>query len=107
MQTPLRCFRRAASARLTPYATDQHPGPDGPSVVVSSCENSRAESPYFFLFAASFAFVACCEVTNCCFLEFASFAFDCFCDAFFCTDFGDLSPMVVIIVAGGYLTGVK
>ena len=29
-----------------------------------------------------------------CFLLFESLVFDCFCEAFFCTDFGDLSPMV-------------
>lgn len=49
---------------------------------------------YFFLFAAAFAFVACCEVINAFFFWFALSFFDCFCDAFFCTDFGDLSPMV-------------
>jgi hypothetical protein len=49
---------------------------------------------YFFLFAAAFAFVACCDVMSACFFLFESLFFDCFCDACFCTDFGDLSPMV-------------
>ena len=59
---------------------------------------------YFFLPAASLAFVACCDVINCCFLLFASLLLDCFCDAFFCTDFGDLSPMVGFPFTEGCLT---
>ena len=35
-----------------------------------------------------------CEVISACFCLLASLFFDCFCDACFCTDFGDLSPMV-------------
>jgi hypothetical protein len=75
--------------------------------VASSPEGIRAAVPprrprgrgrrltaYFFLFAAALAFVACWEVTSACFLRLASLFFDCFCDACFCTDFGDLSPMV-------------
>lgn len=50
-------------------------------------------SNYFFLFAAAFAFVACCEVIKAFFFWFALSAFDCFCEALFCVDFGDLSPM--------------
>ena len=48
---------------------------------------------YFLPAAAALAFVACCDVTSACFFWFAAFATDCFCDACFCTDFGDLSPM--------------
>jgi hypothetical protein len=55
---------------------------------------------YFFFAAAAFAFVACCDVINACFLEFESSSFDCFCDACFCTDFGDLSPMVGVLSVG-------
>jgi len=51
---------------------------------------------YFFLLAATFALVACCAVMSACFFLFTSFDFDCFCDAFFCTDLGDLSPMTVL-----------
>lgn len=51
-------------------------------------------TPYFFLFAAALAFVACWDVMSACFCLFESLFFDCFCDACFCTDFGDLSPMV-------------
>ena len=40
-------------------------------------------SLYLLIFAASFAFVACCEVINCCFLLLASLVRDCFCDACF------------------------
>jgi hypothetical protein len=49
---------------------------------------------FFFWFAASFALVACCAVISACFCRSESFVFDCFCVASFCTDFGDLSPMV-------------
>jgi len=49
---------------------------------------------YFFLFAAALALVACWEVMRACFWLLAALFFDCFCDACFCTDFGDLSPMV-------------
>jgi hypothetical protein len=38
-----------------------------------------------------------------CFFLFESFAFDCFCEACFCTDFGDLSPMVGLLSLS-YLT---
>jgi hypothetical protein len=55
-----------------------------------------ARHTYFFLFAASFALVACCDEISACFFLSASVDFDCFCDAFFCTDFGDLSPMMGI-----------
>jgi hypothetical protein len=58
---------------------------------------TRFGAPYFFLFAAAFAFVACCDVMSACFFLFESLFFDCFCDACFCTDFGDLSPMVEFI----------
>jgi hypothetical protein len=51
-------------------------------------------SRYFFLLAAAFALVACCDVISACFFWFESLFFDCFCDACFCTDLGDLSPMV-------------
>ena len=47
----------------------------------------------YFLPAAAF-FVACCDVMTACFFLFEASVFVCFCDAFFCTDFGDLSPMV-------------
>jgi hypothetical protein len=53
----------------------------------------RARADYFFLLAAAFAFVACCDVMT---AWFETFVFDCFCDACFCTDFGDLSPMMGI-----------
>ncbi|MEY4941595.1 MAG: hypothetical protein RIQ93_3330 [Verrucomicrobiota bacterium] len=58
----------------------------------------RKRGSYFFLFAAAFAFVACCEVISACFFWLDTLDFDCFCVAFFCTDFGDLSPML------GYLS---
>ena len=54
----------------------------------------------YFLFAAALAFVACCEVMSACFFWFVSLAFDCFCEACFCTDFGDLSPMVGFPLVG-------
>jgi hypothetical protein len=58
---------------------------------------SRLRPRYFFLLAAAFAFVACCDVMSACFFRSDSFAFDCFCEACFCTDFGDRSPMGSIV----------
>lgn len=55
---------------------------------------------YFFLFAAALALVACCAVMSAFFFWFAPSAFDCFCEACFCTDFGDRSPMVVVLSLG-------
>src|ERR1700720_1893438 len=65
------------------------------------CQNRAGTRAYLFLFAATFAFVACCAVTSACFLWFALSFFDCFCDACFCTDFGDLSPMVGCLSLSG------
>jgi len=56
-------------------------------------EGSPRRGDYFFMAAAALAFVACWAVTSCCFLLLASLALLCFCAAFFCVDFGDLSPM--------------
>ena len=53
--------------------------------------------PYFFLVAAAFALVACWAVTSACFFLFAPSVIVCFCVAFFCVDFGDLSPMIVVL----------
>ena len=52
-------------------------------------------APYFFLAAAAFALVACWEVTSACFFLFALSVVVCFCVAFLCVDFGDLSPMIL------------
>jgi hypothetical protein len=56
-------------------------------------DGSPRRCDYFILAAAALAFVACWAVTSCCFLLLAASALDCFCVAFFCVDFGDLSPM--------------
>ena len=62
-----------------------------------SWENDRSTVPpiktYFFLLAAALAFVACWAVISAFFFWFAPSLFDCFCEACFCVDFGDLSPM--------------
>ena len=58
---------------------------------------ARLPAAYLFLLAAALAFVACCEVISACFFWLESLARDCFCEACFCTDFGDLSPMVVCL----------
>jgi hypothetical protein len=52
---------------------------------------------YFFLAAAGLAFAAGAAVTAT-FFWLTAVVFVCFCVAFFCTDFGDLSPMVGILL---------
>ena len=59
---------------------------------------SARRCDYFFLSAAAFALVACCDVTSACFLLFETLAFACFCEACFCVDFGERSPMVGVYV---------
>ena len=55
---------------------------------------------YFFLPAAALALVACCEVMSDCFFWLEASFFDCFCEAFFCVDLGDLSPMILCSFGG-------
>ena len=55
-----------------------------------------AALPYFFFPTASFALAA----RSCCFFWLALSVFAFFCDACFCTAFGDRSPMVVLLSSG-------
>jgi hypothetical protein len=58
----------------------------------------RSKRGYFFLLAAAFALVACCALMSAVFCWAMALLFDCFCDACFWTDFGDLSPMEIALV---------
>ena len=53
----------------------------------------REEGGQRFFPAAAFALVACCAVMSAFFFWLTPSAFVCFCEACFCADFGDLSPM--------------
>lgn len=73
------------------------PGPAHPRSAGRTGRVTAMRVAYFFLAAAAFAFVACWEVTSACFFLAAPSVIVCFCVAFFCVDFGDLSPMIVVL----------
>ena len=50
------------------------------------------------LAAAALALVACCEAIRAFFCWLMPLAFDCFCEACFCVDLGDRSPMLGVFL---------